>query len=96
MTAQNMRLNIALDDKTPGSKGVQYAIREGEISDQSRGKQSDAADLNPSGRSVADVFATEKAGFSFRRSHVKLGTWNVRSIYDGTGDSYQKTSKLQH
>ena len=66
-----MRLDIALDDKTPGSEGAQYATREGEISDPSRSKQSDAADPNPSRRSVADVFPTKKAGFSLRESQIR-------------------------
>ena len=88
-------LIIEPDDGTPGFDGSSNATGERQAAQTITRTQSDAATSKPMGRVVADV-GTAKGGTASRhnlRKTWRVGTWNVRSMYDGKLDIVNKEMK---
>jgi len=67
-------------------EGIISAIEEELMTCTTTTVSDDVLDLNPPGGSSADVPSTKKCVFSCK-SKESLGTWNVRSMYQGKLES---------
>ncbi len=86
MTENFTDTTMVLDDEPPGSEGIRLATGEEQRTSQSSSRRNEVYGPNPQGSSHADVPGNKTRVRSCVRGKSKIGTWNVRSMYQGKLD----------
>jgi hypothetical protein len=82
MKTKNRKKEMVLKDETPRSGDIKLAAGEKRGSGQSTDGSNEGHGLKPKGGPCADTNGEEKLRLSFAEIR-KIGTWNVRSMYEG-------------
>ena len=73
---------MVLEDETPRSEGTKKMTGEEPRSSTINTVNNDAIESKPKGSSIAEHYRCKRKDQSFLKAH-KIGTWNVRSMYQG-------------